>query len=157
MAAIAITLADIVVYVPIAFVSGTIGQLFRQYGLTIVIATLFSLLISFTLTPMLASRWLRHEQDVVGARQRARQIAGLIGFEAQDQVRIATQHLTVAFDCTLVALALSVVVMYLIHVIQREEEWLVTDCQQYCLEHLVGRLYDPEPEHAPADGRFLRA
>jgi biopolymer transport protein ExbB/TolQ len=62
-----------------------------------------------------------------------------------EQVRIATQHLTVAFDCTLVALALSVVVMYLIHVIQREEEWLVTDCQQYCLEHLVNRIYEPEP------------
>ncbi|HET6317483.1 MAG TPA: efflux RND transporter permease subunit, partial [Chloroflexota bacterium] len=43
------------------FISGTLGQLFRQYGLTIVAATLFSLLISFTLTPMLASRWLRHD------------------------------------------------------------------------------------------------
>ena len=60
MAAVAITLADIVVYTPIAFMSGSIGQLFRQYGLTVVVATLFSLLISFTLTPMLASRWLDH-------------------------------------------------------------------------------------------------
>ena len=62
MAAIAITMADVVVYTPIAFISGTIGQLFRQYGLTIVAATLFSLLISFTLTPMLASRWLRADE-----------------------------------------------------------------------------------------------
>ncbi|MBI3410810.1 MAG: MotA/TolQ/ExbB proton channel family protein [Planctomycetes bacterium] len=61
------------------------------------------------------------------------------------QIRLATQHLTVAFDCTLVALALSLVVMYLIHVMQREEESLVIDCQQYCLEHLVGRIYEPEP------------
>jgi HAE1 family hydrophobic/amphiphilic exporter-1 len=60
MAAIAITMADVVVYTPIAFVSGVLGQLFRQYGLTVVAATLFSLLISFTLTPMLASRWLTH-------------------------------------------------------------------------------------------------
>jgi len=66
LAAIAITLADIVVYTPLAFISGVIGQLFRQYGLTIVVATLFSLLISFTLTPMLASRWLRHEEDAKG-------------------------------------------------------------------------------------------
>jgi hydrophobic/amphiphilic exporter-1 (mainly G- bacteria), HAE1 family len=64
MAAIAITMADVVVYTPIAFISGTLGQLFRQYGLTIVVATLFSLLISFTLTPMLASRWLRHDDKV---------------------------------------------------------------------------------------------
>src|SRR5262245_13759651 len=33
---------------------------------------------------------IRHEQDVVAARQRARQISGLLGFEAQDQARIAT-------------------------------------------------------------------
>jgi HAE1 family hydrophobic/amphiphilic exporter-1 len=61
MAAIAITMADVVVYTPLAFISGILGQLFRQYGLTVVAATLFSLLISFTLTPMLASRWLRHD------------------------------------------------------------------------------------------------
>ncbi|MCI0681960.1 MAG: MotA/TolQ/ExbB proton channel family protein [Gemmataceae bacterium] len=68
-----------------------------------------------------------------------------------EQLRIATRHLTVAFDCTLVALALSLVVMYLIHVISREEEALVIDCQQYCLEHLVNRLYEPEPlSDAPA-------
>ena len=60
------------------------------------------------------------------------------------QLRIATQHLTVAFDCTLVALALSLIVMFLIHTLQREEESLVFDCQQYCLEHLVNRIYEPE-------------
>jgi HAE1 family hydrophobic/amphiphilic exporter-1 len=61
MAALAITMADVVVYTPIAFMSGSIGQLFRQYGLTVVAATLFSMLMSFALTPMLASRWLRNE------------------------------------------------------------------------------------------------
>ena len=62
LAAIAITLADVIVYAPIAFVSGTVGQLFRQYGLTIVVATLLSLVISFTLTPMIASRWMTHDR-----------------------------------------------------------------------------------------------
>src|SRR5262249_4168071 len=55
----------------------------------------------------------------------------------------ATRHLNVAFDCTLVALALSLPLMFLIHSVQRDEEALVIDCQQYCLEHLVVRLYDP--------------
>jgi biopolymer transport protein ExbB/TolQ len=64
--------------------------------------------------------------------------------QGNEQVRMATRHLTVAFDCTLVALALSLVVMYFIHVIAREEEALVIDCQQYCLEHLVNRIYEPE-------------
>ena len=59
LAAIAITLTDVVVYLPVAFMSGTIGKLFREYGLTIASATLISLFISFTLTPMLASRWMK--------------------------------------------------------------------------------------------------
>ncbi len=63
LATVAIALADVVVYVPIAFMSGTVGQLFRQYGLTVVAATVFSLIISFTLTPMLASRWLSHDTE----------------------------------------------------------------------------------------------
>src|SRR5262249_20567191 len=63
----------------------------------------------------------------------------------------ATTHLNVAFDCTLVALALSLALMFLIHSVQRDEEALVLDCQQYCLEHLVNRLYEPEtPAEAPA-------
>jgi len=56
MAAIAMTLCDVVVFLPIAFMTDMTGQYFRQFGLTIVFATLFSLFISFTLTPMLASR-----------------------------------------------------------------------------------------------------
>jgi HAE1 family hydrophobic/amphiphilic exporter-1 len=67
LAAIAITLIDVVVFAPIAFVSGNIGSLFKQFGLTIAVATLFSLLICFTLTPMLASRWLKeHEREHEG-------------------------------------------------------------------------------------------
>lgn len=56
-AAIAITLCDVVVFMPIAFMTGMTGQYFRQFGLTIVFATLCSLFVSFTLTPMLASRF----------------------------------------------------------------------------------------------------
>jgi hypothetical protein len=63
-------------------------------------------------------------------------------------IKGATRHLDVAFDCTLIALALSLGVMFLLHVVQREEESLVIDCQQYCLEHLVARLYELEPDHA---------
>lgn len=60
MAAIAITLCDVVVFMPIAFMNGMTGQFFRQFGLTIVFATLFSMFVSFTLTPMLASRLFKN-------------------------------------------------------------------------------------------------
>ena len=60
MAAIAITLCDVVVFLPIAFMNSMTGQFFKQFGLTIVFAALFSLFISFTLTPMLASRFFKN-------------------------------------------------------------------------------------------------
>ena len=43
VAALAITLTDVIVYVPVAFTSGIIGQFFFSYGITIVAATMFSL------------------------------------------------------------------------------------------------------------------
>jgi len=57
MAAIAITLVDVVVFLPIALLTGMVGKIFREFALTVVSSTLFSLFVSFTLTPMLASRW----------------------------------------------------------------------------------------------------
>jgi len=59
LAAIAITLDDVVVFLPIAMLSGVVGKIFREFGLTVVVSTLFSLFVSFTLTPLLASRWSR--------------------------------------------------------------------------------------------------
>ncbi len=55
MAAVAITLSDVVVFGPIAFMQGMVGQFFKQFGLTVVVATLFSLFVSFTMAPMLAA------------------------------------------------------------------------------------------------------
>jgi HAE1 family hydrophobic/amphiphilic exporter-1 len=72
-AAIAITLVDVVVFTPIAFMTGIVGQYFREFGLVIVSATVFSLFVSFTLTPLLASRWYRKgEYDAEGATQPSR-------------------------------------------------------------------------------------
>ncbi|MBV9103520.1 MAG: efflux RND transporter permease subunit, partial [Candidatus Eremiobacteraeota bacterium] len=56
-AAVAITLVDVVVFLPIAFLSGIVGKFMKEFGIVVVVATLFSLFVSFTLTPMLAARW----------------------------------------------------------------------------------------------------
>ena len=64
MAAIAITLCDAAVFMPIAFMEGMTGQFFRQFGLTIVFAGAFSLFVSFTLTPMLTSRFFKNGYHV---------------------------------------------------------------------------------------------
>jgi HAE1 family hydrophobic/amphiphilic exporter-1 len=56
-AAIAITLVDVVVFLPLAFLSGYVGKYFVEFGVVVTVATLFSLFVSFTLTPMLAAKW----------------------------------------------------------------------------------------------------
>ncbi len=61
LAAITITMLDVVVYVPIALIPGIAGQFIRPFALVIAAATLTSLVVSFTLTPLLASRFLRTE------------------------------------------------------------------------------------------------
>ena len=57
LAAITLTLVDVVVFVPIAFLPGTIGRFLQEFGLVVVVATLTSLLVGFTVTPALAGRW----------------------------------------------------------------------------------------------------
>lgn len=55
--ALAITLVDVVVFVPLALTGGLIGNILREFSLVVVFSTLMSLLVSFTLTPLLASRF----------------------------------------------------------------------------------------------------
>ena len=60
-AAIAITLVIVMVFIPIVFVNSVIGDLLRQFSLTVAFATLVSLVASFTLTPWLTSRLAKLE------------------------------------------------------------------------------------------------
>lgn len=55
--ALAITLVDVVVFLPLSMSGGLIGNILREFSLVVVFSTLMSLLVSFTLTPLLASRW----------------------------------------------------------------------------------------------------
>ncbi|HKI78888.1 MAG TPA: efflux RND transporter permease subunit [Ignavibacteriaceae bacterium] len=55
-AALAITLVDVSVFVPLALTGGLVGNIVREYSIVVVTATLLSLFVSFTLTPLLASR-----------------------------------------------------------------------------------------------------
>jgi HAE1 family hydrophobic/amphiphilic exporter-1 len=66
LAALTITMVDVVVYVPIALISGIAGDFIRPFALVIAAATLTSLAVSFTLTPLLASRFLtmEHTRDL---------------------------------------------------------------------------------------------
>lgn len=55
--AVAITLVDVVVFLPLAMAGGLIGAILKEFALVVVYSTLMSLFVSFTVTPMLASRF----------------------------------------------------------------------------------------------------
>jgi len=57
LAVMATTFTIIAVFVPVAFMGGIIGRFFFQFGITVGFAVLVSLYVSFTLDPMLSSRW----------------------------------------------------------------------------------------------------
>jgi HAE1 family hydrophobic/amphiphilic exporter-1 len=61
LAVLATSLSLVVIFVPVAFMEGQVGRLFNSFGLTIAFAILVSLFVSFTLTPMLCSRFLKVE------------------------------------------------------------------------------------------------
>lgn len=61
-AALAITLVDVSVFLPLAMVGGIVGNILRQFSIVIVVSTLMSLFVSFTLTPLLASRFGKLER-----------------------------------------------------------------------------------------------
>ncbi|MBV8602332.1 MAG: efflux RND transporter permease subunit, partial [Candidatus Eremiobacteraeota bacterium] len=56
-AAVVITLVDVVVFFPIAFISGQVGRQIAEFAIVVVISTLTSLFVSFTITPTLAGLW----------------------------------------------------------------------------------------------------
>lgn len=58
--ALSITLVDVVVFFPLALQTGIIGNIMREFSLVVVISTLMSLVVSFTITPVLASRFAKH-------------------------------------------------------------------------------------------------
>jgi hydrophobic/amphiphilic exporter-1 (mainly G- bacteria), HAE1 family len=59
LAVLATTISLIAVFLPVAFIAGIPGRFLKTFGLTMVYAIAVSLFISFTLTPMMASRWLK--------------------------------------------------------------------------------------------------
>ena len=96
LAVLATTLSIVAVFLPIGFMGGIIGKFFHEFGLTIVVAVLLSMFVSFTLDPMLSSVW--HDPSVhpggKPARNRFARALGraLAGFEA------ATEQLSAGYQ-----------------------------------------------------------
>lgn len=70
LAVLATTFSLIAVFMPVVFIAGIPGRFLRGFGITMSIAIAVSLFVSFTLTPMLASRWLKPASDHKGFLER---------------------------------------------------------------------------------------
>ncbi|MBB5049490.1 multidrug efflux pump [Rhodopseudomonas rhenobacensis] len=72
---ISLTVSLIAVFIPLLFMSGLVGRMFREFALTLTIAVVTSAIVSLTLTPMMCSRLLKHPGE-------ERQIPGLATISA---------------------------------------------------------------------------
>jgi HAE1 family hydrophobic/amphiphilic exporter-1 len=79
LAVMATTLSLVVIFVPVSFMSSISGRFLYQFGITAAVAILVSLLVSFTLTPMMSARLLKAE-DAAGAHGVAKSRSGFYGF-----------------------------------------------------------------------------
>ena len=68
LAVLATTFSIVAVFVPVAFMKGIVGRFFYHFGITVTFAVLISLFVSFTLDPMLSSRWYDPDIERKGKR-----------------------------------------------------------------------------------------
>ena len=59
LAVLATTLSLVAIFVPVGFMGGMVGRFMKSFGLTMAFAIMVSLVVSFTLTPMMSARWLK--------------------------------------------------------------------------------------------------
>ncbi|TWT15498.1 efflux RND transporter permease subunit [Reyranella sp. CPCC 100927] len=77
LAVVATTLTIVAVFAPVSFVGGVVGQYFRQFGLTVAIAVLASLLVARLLTPLMAAYFLLPKvQPAAGSPSKPSRLAG---------------------------------------------------------------------------------
>jgi HAE1 family hydrophobic/amphiphilic exporter-1 len=69
LAVVATTLSLLVIFVPVAFMGGRVGRFFNSFGYVVGFSVLMSMFISFTMTPMLCSRFLKMEEGHKSSRQ----------------------------------------------------------------------------------------
>ena len=111
LAVFATTMTIVAVFVPVAFMSGMVGQFFKQFGLTITCAVLLSMFVAFTLDPMLSARLAKRLKPGEKSAQR-----GLFGgisrglgwaFDKQDAVYARMLRWAVSHRLIVVLLAIA--------------------------------------------------
>jgi HAE1 family hydrophobic/amphiphilic exporter-1 len=109
LAVMATTFSLVVIFLPVGFMSSISGRFLYQFGFTAAVAILVSLLVSFTLTPMMSARLLRKEDAAAGGEHAAASRKGFYRFidgGYTGLLRLVMRH-------RLLVTALALVVIYL--------------------------------------------
>lgn len=79
LAVMATTFSIVVVFLPVAFMSGIVGRFFYQFGMSVAFAVVISLFVAFSLTPMLSSRYLEKREPLSSRKDLLGALARLFG------------------------------------------------------------------------------
>jgi multidrug efflux pump len=108
---ISLTVSLIAVFIPLLFMSGLVGRMFREFALTLTIAVVTSAIVSLTLTPMMCSRLLKHageEMTVPGLAAVSRFIDRMVEFYHRTLL-VVLQHRAMTLVVTFATIALTLV------------------------------------------------
>ncbi len=110
---ISLTLSLIAVFIPLLFMTGLVGRMFREFALTLTIAVVASAIVSLTLTPMMCSRLLRHvpgggEAETTGMRGRFNGLVDRTVEAYRKSLEWVLRHQRATLIVTLVTLAATV-------------------------------------------------
>ncbi len=119
-AVLATTLSLVVIFVPVSFMSSISGRFLYQFGLTAAVAVLVSLLVSFTLTPMMSARLLRADDAAAGGHGRVRSRRGFYAWLDRGYARALAFAMRRRGAVVLVALAVAVASVPLYGLVRQE-------------------------------------
>jgi len=137
LAVMATTFSLVVIFLPVSFMSSISGRFLFQFGITAAVAVLVSLLVSFTLTPMMSARLLRaedaaaghsdhhHHHDTVSSAASRRGFYSLIDRFYTWLLRLALHH-RVVVACFALAVALMSIPLYRVV----KQEYIPTDVDE---------------------------
>jgi hydrophobic/amphiphilic exporter-1 (mainly G- bacteria), HAE1 family len=105
LAVSATTLSLVVIFVPVAFIKGVMGRFLNSFGLTMAFAIMVSLLVAFSLTPMLCSRFLPRPGEIKKKKSRESRFFSYIQWRYEHALKWALDHrwIVVAVSIALVA------------------------------------------------------
>jgi HAE1 family hydrophobic/amphiphilic exporter-1 len=136
LAVMATTFSLVVIFVPVSFMSSISGRFLYQFGITAAVSVLVSLLVSFTLTPMMCARLLRTEDAAAGGEHgAAASRSGFYGWLDRGyawSLRLAMRHRWVVVIVSVLTLA-STVPIYR----QVKQEYIPSDVDESEFEVLV--------------------